>query len=172
MLNPELEAALNAQLGAEMYSSHLYLSMSAYCESANLPGAARWFRMQADEERTHALKFFDHIVDRGGRVALGPIEGPPTQFGSLRDAFEQALQAERNVTAAIDGLTALAATHGDYAAQAFLQWFVTEQVEEEKQTDDVLQNLVMIGDNPAMLFMLDRELGARQPEAAGTEGTA
>jgi ferritin len=162
MLNPELEAALNAQLGAELYSSHLYLSMSAYCESVNLPGAARWFRMQADEERTHALKFFDHIVDRGGRVALAPIEGPPTQFASLRDAFEQALQAERNVTAAIDGLTALAATHGDYAAQAFLQWFVTEQVEEESNVGRVLERVRLAGAHPAALLVLDRELGARQ----------
>ncbi len=165
MLNPELEAALNAQLGGELYSSHLYLSMSAYCESVNLPGAAHWFRMQADEERTHALKFFDHIVDRGGHVALGAIAAPPTGFVSLLDAFEQALQAERDVSAAIDRLTALAVAQGDYAAQAFLQWFVTEQVEEEKQADEVVQTLSTIGDNPATLFMLDRELGTRRPEA-------
>lgn len=165
MLNPELEAALNAQLGGELYSSHLYLSMSAYCESANMPGAARWFRMQADEERTHAMKFFEHLVDRGGRVVLGTIEAPPTEFSSLLDAFERALEAERNVTAAIDRLTSMAIDQGDHAAQAFLQWFVTEQVEEEKQADEVVQTLRAIGDNPATLFMLDRELGARRPEA-------
>jgi ferritin len=166
MLNPELEAALNEQLGGELYSSHLYLSMSAYCESVNLPGAARWFRMQAAEEREHALKFFDHITERGGRVRLGTIETPPTRFASLRDAFEQALQAERNVSAAIDRLYGMASAQSDYAAQAFLQWFVTEQVEEEKQADEVVQTLDMVGDNTAMLLMLDRELGARQPEAA------
>jgi ferritin len=165
MLNPELEAALNVQLGGELYSSHLYLSMSAYCDSANMPGAAHWFRMQADEERTHALRFFDHIVDRGGRVALGTIGAPPTQFASLLDTFEQALQAERDVSAAIDRLSAMAVAQGDYAAQAFLQWFVTEQVEEEKQADELVQTLRMIGDNPATLFMLDRELGSRRPEA-------
>ena len=165
MLNPELEAALNVQLGGELYSSHLYLSMSAYCESANMPGAAHWFRMQADEERTHALKFLDHIVDRGGRVALSTIGAPPTQFTSLLDAFEQALQAERDVSAAIDRLSAMAVAQGDYAAQAFLQWFVTEQVEEEKQADEVVQTLRTIGDSPPTLFMLDRELGSRQPEA-------
>jgi ferritin len=165
MLNPELEAALNVQLGGELYSSHLYLSMSAYCESANMPGAAHWFRMQADEERTHALKFFDHVVDRGGRVSLGTIGAPPIEFASLLDAFEQALQAERDVTAAIDRLTAMAVAHGDFAAQAFLQWFVTEQVEEEKQADEVIQTLRMIGDNPSALYLLDRELGARRPEA-------
>lgn len=165
MLNPELGAALNVQLGGELYSSHLYLSMSAYCESANMPGAAHWFRMQAEEERTHALKFFDHIVDRGGRVALGTIGAPPTQFGSLLDAFEQALQAERDVSAAIDRLSAMAVAQGDYAAQVFLHWFVTEQVEEEKQASELVQTLRTIGDNPATLFMLDRELGSRQPEA-------
>lgn len=165
MLNPELEAALNAQLGGELYSSHLYLSMSAYCESANMPGAARWFRMQADEERAHAMKFFEHLVDRGGRVVLGTIEAPPTEFSSLLDAFEQALEAERNVSASIDRLTSMAIEQGDHAAQAFLQWFVTEQVEEEKQADEVVQTLRAIGDNPATLFMLDRELGARRPEA-------
>jgi len=164
MLNTELEAALNAQLGGELYSSHLYLSMSAYCESANMPGAARWFRMQADEERTHAMRFFEHLVDRGGRVVLGTIEAPPTEFSSLLDAFERALEAERNVTAAIDRLASMAIDQGDHAAQAFLQWFVTEQVEEEKQADEVVQTLRAIGDNPATLFMLDRELGARRPE--------
>jgi len=164
MLNTELEAALNAQLGGELYSSHLYLSMSAYCESANMPGAAHWFRMQADEERTHAMRFFEHLVDRGGRVVLGTIEAPPTEFSSLLDAFERALEAERNVTAAIDRLASMAIDQGDHAAQAFLQWFVTAQVEEEKQADEVVQTLRAIGDNPATLFMLDRELGARRPE--------
>lgn len=166
MLNQELEAALNAQLGGELYSSHLYLSMSAYCESVNMPGAAHWFRMQADEERTHALKFFDHIVDRGGRVTLGVIEAPPTGFASLLDAFEQALQAERNVSAAIDRLASMAVAQGDHAAGAFLQWFVTEQVEEEKQAEEVVQTLRAVGDDPTTLFILDRELAQRQPEAA------
>ncbi|OFW78732.1 MAG: ferritin [Actinobacteria bacterium RBG_19FT_COMBO_70_19] len=166
MLNQELEAALNEQLGGELYSSHLYLSMSAYCESVNMPGAAHWFRMQADEERTHALKFFDHIVDRGGRVTLGVIEAPPTGFASLLDAFEQALQAERNVSAAIDRLASMAVAQGDHAAGAFLQWFVTEQVEEEKQADEVVQTLRAVGDDPTTLFILDRELAQRQPEAA------
>lgn len=167
MLNAELEAALNAQLGGELYSSHLYLSMSAYCESANMPGAAHWFRMQAEEERSHAMKFFDHIVDRGGRVTLGTIEAPPTEFRSLLDAFEQALEAERNVSAAIDRLTTTAIEKGDHAAQAFLQWFVTEQVEEEKQADDVVQTLRAIGEDPATLFVLDRELRNRRPESEG-----
>ena len=167
MLDPELEAALNVQLGAEMYSSHLYLAMSAYCESVNMPGAASWFRMQADEERAHGLKFFTYIVDRGGRVSLGAIGAPSTQFISVLDAFEQTLQHEREVTAGIDRLYAMAVEQGDYAAQAFLQWFVTEQVEEEKQADEMVQTLKAIGDDPATLFIVDRELGARKPEAEG-----
>ncbi len=165
MLNPELEAALNVQLGGELYSSHLYLSMSAYCESVGMPGAARWFKVQADEEREHALRFFMYVVDRGGRVSLGGIGAPPTQFASVLDAFEQALQQEREVTAAIDRLYGMAVAQADYASQAFLQWFVTEQVEEEKQVAEVVQMVSAIGDSPATLFMVDRELGSRQPEA-------
>ena len=165
MLNPELEAALNDQLGGELYSSHLYLSMSAYCESVNMPGAAHWFRIQAEEEREHAMKFYAHIVDRGGRVSLGAIEAPPTDFGSVLGSFERALQAERDVSAAIDRLYAMAVARGDYAAQAFLQWFVTEQVEEEKQADEMVRTLSAIGTDQATLFIVDRELGARKPEA-------
>jgi len=167
MLDPKLEAALNDQLGGELYSSHLYLSMSAYCESINMAGAAHWFRLQAEEEREHAMKFSVHIVDRGGRVTLGAIEAPPTDFGSVLGAFERALRAERDVSAAIDRLYAMAVEQGDYAAQAFLQWFVTEQVEEEKQADEMVQTLKAIGDDPATLFIVDRELGARKPEAEG-----
>jgi ferritin len=164
MMDAELEKAFNEHLGAELSSSHLYLSMSAYCESIGMPGAAHWFRVQAEEERGHALRFFGHIVDRGGRVLLGEIPAPPTAFSSLRDAFEQALEQERQVSRAIDRLVAMAAERGDYAAQAFLQWFVTEQVEEEKQAADMVAALRAIGEDPTGLFMLDRELAARRPE--------
>ena len=165
MLNPEFEAALNVQLGAEMYSSHLYLAMSAYCESVNMPGAAVWFRMQADEEREHGLKFFTYIADRGGRVSLGAIGAPSSQFVSVLDAFEQTLMHEREVTAGIDRLYAMAVAQGDYASQVFLQWFVQEQVEEEKSAGEIVQTLSAIGDNPTTLYMLDRELGSRKAEA-------
>ena len=164
MISQTMQDAINAQINAELYSAYLYLSMSAYCESINMAGAAHWFRMQADEEREHALKFYAHIVDRGGRVSLGAIEAPPTDFGSVLGAFERALQAERDVSAAIDRLYAMAVAQGDYAAQAFLQWFVTEQVEEEKQADEMVQTLSAIGNDPATLFIVDRELGARRPE--------
>lgn len=164
MMESELERAFNEQLGAELYSSHLYLSMSAYCESIGMPGAAHWFRVQAVEERGHAMRFFEHIVDRGGRVLLAEIPAPTTSFSSLRDAFEQALAQEQQVSAAIDRLVAMATERGDHAAQAFLQWFVTEQVEEEKQAGDMVAVLRAIGEDPTGLFMLDRELGARSPE--------
>ena len=161
MLSPDLEAAMNDQIGAEMYASHLYLAMSAYCESQNLPGFARWFAMQADEERGHALKVFRHVIDRGGRVTLGSIDAPPTDFGSPLEAFQQALTHEMGVSQMIDGLYGMAMSHGDYASQVFLQWFVTEQVEEEKQATEIVQVLSTIGAEPAPLLMLDRELGAR-----------
>jgi len=164
MLAPELQDAMNAQIAAELYSSHLYLAMSAYCEAENLPGFAHWFRLQAEEERAHALRFFEHIVDRGGRVKLGAIDAPPHGFASPLEAFERTLAHEREVTALIDGLYRMAVERGDYASQVFLQWFVEEQVEEEKQTGDVVQALSTLGGDPASTLMLDRELGARRPE--------
>ncbi len=164
MLSSTLETAFNDQLGAELYSSHLYLGMSAYCESVSLPGAARWFRLQADEERGHAMKFFGYIVDRGGRVILGQMGAPPVGFASLLDAFQQALLHERKVTAGINRLYAAAAGEADYAGQAFLQWFVQEQVEEEKQAADAVEMLAAAGESPASLFMMDREFGSRGGE--------
>lgn len=164
MIAPELEQAFNEQLGAELYSSHLYLAMSAYCEAIGMPGAAHWFRVQAEEERGHALRFYAHLVDRGGRVRLGEIPAPPAEFGSLLGAFEQALEQERQVSAAIDRLVAMANERGDHAAAAFLQWFVTEQVEEEKQAGDMVAALRAIGEDAGARFILDRELGSRRPE--------
>lgn len=165
MLSPELEEAMNAQIAAELYSSHLYLAMSAFCEAENLPGSAHWFRLQAEEERAHALRFFGHVVDRGGRVTLRAIDAPPGGFGSPLEAFERALAHEREVTAMIDALYGMAVQQGDYASQVFLQWFVEEQVEEEKQATAIVQALSTLGGDPASTLMLDRELGARRPEA-------
>lgn len=164
MLSPDLEAAMNAQIAAELYSSHLYLSMSAFCEAEGLPGFARWFLAQADEERDHALKFVRHVVDRGGRVRLTGTEAPAEDFGSPLGAFEQALTHEMNVTQMIDGLYGMAQQHGDYASQVFLNWFVTEQVEEERTTSEIVQTLKALGGEPASLLMLDRELGARKAD--------
>jgi ferritin len=164
MLSPDLEDAMNTQIAAELYSSHLYLAMSAYCESEGLPGFAHWFRLQSDEEREHALKFIRHVVDRGGSVTLTGIDASQTAFGSPQEAFEAALAHEMNVTMMIDGLYGMAQQHGDYASQVFLQWFVTEQVEEERAAGEIVQTLKNVGSEPASLLLLDRELGARRAE--------
>lgn len=164
MLSPDLEAGMNDQIAAELYSSHLYLSMSAYCESQHLPGFSHWLRMQADEEREHAMRFFRHVVDRGGRVVLREIGAPPEDFGSPLGAFEQALTHEMNVSQRIDGLYGMAVKHGDYASQVFLNWFVQEQVEEERQATEIVQALSTLGREPASMLMFDRELGSRRSE--------
>jgi ferritin len=163
MLSPDLENAMNTQIASELYSSHLYLAMSAYCEAEGLQGFATWFRMQSDEERDHALRFLRHVVDRGGRATLTGMDAPANDFGSPQGAFEQALAHEMNVTMMIDGLYGMAVQHGDYASQVFLQWFVTEQVEEERTATEIVQTLKNLGNDPASLLILDRELGARQP---------
>lgn len=161
MLSEDLEAALNDHLGAELYASHLYLSMAGHCESLALPGAAHWMRLQSDEEREHALRLFRYIVDRGGRVRLGALEEPPGDFGPALEVFRQALEHERQVSEAINRLYARATEAGDYATQGFLQWFVGEQVEEERTVGTIVDTLTLIGEDKPALVALDRELGAR-----------
>ena len=161
MLSKGIQDAMNEQIKNELYSAHQYLSMSAYCESATLPGFANWMLTQAQEEREHAMKFYNFILDRDGRVVLQAIDQPVVEFGSPLEAFEQALEQEQKVTSQINELYGLAASENDYASQAFLQWFVTEQVEEEKNVRDVLETLNMVGDESEALFLLDRELGGR-----------
>jgi ferritin len=153
---------LNEQLNAELYSSYLYLSMSAYFEAANLPGFAHWMRVQAREEEGHGMKFYEHIVDRLGRVKLQAVECPPAEWDSPLAAFEAALEHERLVTGRIDDLVKLACKEVDNAAAAFLQWFVTEQVEEEAQADKVVRQLERIGDAAAPLLMLDAVMAKRE----------
>jgi len=152
---------MNEQIKNELYSAYLYLSMSAYCEAANLPGFAHWMRVQAQEEVGHAMKFYDFICERGGRVVLQAIDQPPVEFQSPLHVFEQILEHEQKVTAMIHDLYGLAAQEKDYASQAFLQWFVTEQVEEEGSATQIVETLKMIGDKGQALVMLDRELGKR-----------
>ncbi|MDX6381136.1 MAG: ferritin [Rubrobacteraceae bacterium] len=161
MLGKAVQDAMNEQIKNELYSAYQYLSMAAYCESVNLPGFAQWMRAQSREETGHAMKFYDFILDRNSRVVLQAIEGPVVEFGSPLEVFEQALQHEQEVTAMINDLYGLAVRENDYASQTFLQWFVTEQVEEEKNAGDVVETLRMIGDKSESLFLLDRELGRR-----------
>ena len=167
MISPKMQDAFNEQMKHELYSSYLYLSMSAYCESANLPGLAQWMRAQATEEVKHAMKIFDHLLDRGGRIQLHPITRPPVDFASARDVFDQAHRHEQQVTASINQVYGLAVDERDFASRVFLDWFVQEQVEEEKTSGLLAEQLKMVGEDRPGLLMLDRELGQRR---AGQEG--
>ena len=161
MLSEKMQEKLNSQLNAELYSAYLYLSMSAYFESLNLPGFANWMRVQAREEQMHAEKFFDHINERDGRVSLRPIDGPPTTWTSPLAVFEEVYRHEQKVTGLINSLVSASLKESDHATNSFLQWFVTEQVEEESSAQKVLQSLKLVGKDGAGLLMLDRELAQR-----------
>jgi len=169
MINEKMRVAINKQINAEMYSAYLYLSMGAWYESKSLPGFANWMRVQAQEEMVHAMKFFGFIVDRGGKVELMAIDGPPTDWASSEKVFEEVVAHEQKVTSLIHGLADLAMEVKDHATLTFLQWFINEQVEEEKSSEAVLEQVRMVGDNKAGLYMLDKELAARVfvPPAAG-----
>ena len=161
MITKKMEDALNDQINAEMYSSYLYLAMSAYFESENLPGAAVWMKMQAQEENGHAMKFFAFVNERRGRVVLKAIDKPAESWKSLLAAFEAALEHEQMITGRINDLVNLAVEEKDHATNAFLQWFVTEQVEEETSVDNIIGMLKMAEKAPGAMFMIDRELGRR-----------
>jgi ferritin len=160
-INDKLQAALNEQINAELFSSYLYLSMSSYFESQDLPGFASWMRIQAKEEDFHVQKFFDYVIERGGRVILEGIDKPKSEWGSPLEAFEEALAHEQSITARISDLVELAVEQKDRATQSFLQWFVDEQVEEEASADQVVKSLRLGAGQPVAMLMLDRELGAR-----------
>lgn len=162
MLSETLQNAFNDQIQKEFYSSYLYLAMAAHFEAVNLPGFAAWMKRQGDEERSHAMKLWDYVYDRGGKVVLQAIEQPPAAFGRPLEIFNQVLAHEQKVTASIHALYALAVKETDVAAQIFLQWFVTEQVEEEKSVTDLIEQLKLSGDQAfAVLFMDKHVLGAR-----------
>jgi ferritin len=161
MLSKPMLKALNEQINRELYSSYLYLSMSAHFQSVNLPGFAHWMALQSKEEYEHAMKIFHYIGERNGRVALEAIEKPPTEFKKPLDVMKQVLEHERNVSGLINRLYDMAMNEKDYPTQVMLQWFITEQVEEEKTAGDIIEQLKMVGDMPAGLIMLDRQLGSR-----------
>ena len=161
MLSERMLNALNRQVNAELYSSYLYLSMAAYFESINLKGFANWMRVQAQEELTHAMRFFDYINERGGVVKLAAIEQPPTEWKSPLDVFEATYKHEVKVTGMINSLVNLAMKEKDHATYNMLQWFVAEQVEEEASADEIRQQLKLIGKDGRGILMLDRELGQR-----------
>jgi len=161
VIDGRMQEALNKHINAELYSSYLYLSMSAYFQSVNLAGFAHWMRVQAREELSHALKFYDHVLERGGTVALQPVEAPPPRWDSPLAVFEEAYRHEQKVTGLINQLVDDAVQTRDHATNNFLQWFVSEQVEEEASAEAIVQKLRLVGNAPGGLFVLDHELGGR-----------
>lgn len=153
--------ALNEQIKNEIYSGYLYLAMSTYSEACNLPGFAHWLRVQAKEELEHAMKFRAYVEDRGARVVLKAIEQPPAEFKSPLQMFQQILEHEKKISSLIHGLYALATKENDYPSQIMLQWFIAEQVEEEKTASAIVEQLKLIGEAPVPLIMLDRHLASR-----------
>lgn len=161
MLSKKVQDAFNNQIQAEMASAYLYLSMAAYCEGKNLKGFGHWLRAQYNEEVSHAMKMFDYVIERGGQVLLQAIEAPPAEFGSPTDVFAKVLDHEQHVTARINSLYELAVAEKDYASQIFLQWFISEQVEEEGSAGEIIERMKLAGDKGSALVWIDKELGKR-----------
>lgn len=164
MLSKTLQDALNDQLNEELYSSHLYLAMSAYLETQNYKGMAHWMRVQAEEERGHALKFFAFINDRGGVVRLDALRQPQREWDNPLAAFEAALAHERHISQRINSLLDAARAENDHASEVFLHWFVNEQVEEEATLEPIIKQMQDTQTSKGALYYLDRQLGKRSEE--------
>jgi ferritin len=162
MISKTMEDALNKQVNREYYSAYLYLAMSAYFESANMKGFAKWMRIQAKEEQVHGDKFFDYLIARGGKVTLGAIEAPKAKWASAGKVFEEVYAHEQKVTGMINALVELAIKEKDHASFEMLQWFVKEQVEEEEHASEILAQIKTVGDVPGHLFCLDQLLAKRE----------
>ena len=162
MLSKSMEAALNKQVNRELYSAYLYMSMSAYFESQNMKGFAKWMRIQAKQERGHAQKFYDYIIARCGTVTLAMIEAPKSKWSSAGKVFDEVYAHEQKVTGMIHALVELSLKEKDHATFEMLQWFVKEQVEEEMNASEIVAKIRAVGDVPGHLFCLDHELGKRQ----------
>ncbi len=160
-IDEKMQAAINDQINAELYSAYLYYAMAAYFEGMNLAGMANWMKIQAQEELMHAVKFFDYVNERDGRVALEAVDKPPAEWASPHAAFIAAYEHEQMVTGRINDLVTLAEQLKDRASLAFLQWFITEQVEEEASVKKVADQLALLEGAPHGLFMVDRELASR-----------
>ncbi len=161
VIQKKMEEALNKQINRELYSAYLYLSMAAYFEAQNLKGMAQWMKVQTGEEQGHAMKIYGFILNRGGKVTLEAIDKPKTDWDSPAEAFAEAYEHEQKVTAMIGDLVDIAQAENDKAALVMLQWFVTEQVEEEASTCEIADKLKLIKGAPQGLFMMDHALGAR-----------
>ena len=169
MIGKAMQEAMNEQINKEFFSSYLYLSMAAYFEDKNLTGFAHWMRLQADEEREHAMKFYNYILDAGGRIHLKAIGAPETDWKSNLQVAEQVAEHEASVTASIHDLYALALEEKDYAAQVMLHWFISEQVEEEKNAAELVAKLKLIEERGTAVLMLDHRLSKRNGEEEGKE---
>lgn len=161
MISKKLQDAINLQINKEFYSEYLYLAMSAYLEDKGLSGMANFMKIQAEEERFHAMKFFDYVNERGGRVRLEVIEKPAEDFDSALDVFEKSLHHEEFVTKSINKLMDVAIEKNDHAAKSFLNWFVDEQVEEENTFGDIVNRLKLIGGKGNGILMIDKEMAGR-----------
>lgn len=162
MLTKRMETELNKQINAEYWSAYLYLSMSAFAEDKGFPGVANWMRIQYEEEITHALKFFDYVVDRGGKITLMPIAEVPNKWKDVLEIFEETLKHEQHVTSLINNLMDVAIEEKDHATKSFLQWYVDEQVEEEASVNEILDQLRMVQGQGNGLYMIDREMKNRK----------
>ena len=169
MMKPEVQSAMNAQVNEELYSAYLYAAMVNYFEEINLKGAAKWMRVQVQEELSHATKFFEYMISRNAKVNLKPISGPKADWKSPLAAWEAAYKHECHITECINKLYSRASDVKDPATMQFLDWFVNEQVEEEANTSDIVAQMKMVKDAPGGLFLLDRELAARTAAAGGAE---
>jgi ferritin len=164
MLSKAVQDSINDQINKEFYSSYLYLAMSAHFESVNLPGLAKWTRVQAQEELGHAMKFYDYVIDRSGRVNFGAVEKPTSEWKTSLEVFNQVYEHEQKVTASIYKVYEVALKENDYATQGMLQWFISEQVEEEKNASEIVAQLEMIEAHDTAILMLDHRLGKRGGE--------
>jgi len=164
MIEKTMQDAMNEQINKELFSSYLYLSMVAYFENKNLAGFAHWMRIQEAEEREHAMKFYDFVLERGGQVILKSIDAPGTTWNSNLELFREVAEHEANITASINALYELALAEKDYPAQVMLQWFINEQVEEEKNAAEIVANLELIEERGTAVLMLDHNLAKRGGE--------
>jgi len=161
MLSKKMTDALNKQINKEMYSAYLYLAMSAYSDFKGLKGFSNWFYVQYQEEMEHAMRIYHYVQEQGAQVKLAAVEQPPTDFGTSMDMFEATLKHEQFITKSINELVDMAVAEKDHATQIMLQWFVTEQIEEESNDHEIIDKLKLIGKEGNDLFMIDKELAAR-----------
>lgn len=162
MLSDKMKRALNTQVSEELASAHVYLAMAAYFDAMNLLGFSHWMKVQAEEERAHAMRFYNYLYDRGAQVKLQSLEAPDATWDTPLEVFEDALAHEQKISGLINDLMDLAIEEKDHATQAFLHWFVNEQVEEEANADDVIQRLNLVGDSKTGLYILNQEMAQRE----------